>query len=348
MGIFSDITKEIQKRIVKDANRKATFGNIRPIIHSEINGKRIVAVGNILTASDRWKTFHDFLFDYIWHVFGKEWVKSQEHLPLPLQHIIFQWFRAERQFTERQKANDAGIIQAEPNGPTNALLLLAYDLYTVNHNSNLPNRLLDRMKNNGQYQGARYELFCMAALLRAGFTLSFEDESDGTRSHPELIATHKKSGIQIAVEAKSKHRPGALSTPGEARSASEIRLGKIAQLINDAVNKKVALPLVVFIDVNLPPDQADQILGTFPTKKTIRIFDSITQEEGKFDLFNFVLFTNHPHHYGREDQPDPKRIYSGVFSLKPKYRIERKEVIDDLVTGAIQYGHVPQTFDASP
>lgn len=76
------------------------------------------------------------------------------------------------------------------NGATNALMLLAYDLYTVENNSTLPPILLSRLRKDDQFQGARYELFCISALLRGGFSINYEDESDPPTSHLELVAAH--------------------------------------------------------------------------------------------------------------------------------------------------------------
>ena len=83
----------------------------------------------------------------------------------------------------------------------------AYDLFTVQDNGRLDARLIERLKNCDQFQGARHELFAEATCLRAGFSIEHEDETDGLTRHAEFTATHKASGQRVSVEAKSKHRP---------------------------------------------------------------------------------------------------------------------------------------------
>ena len=77
-------------------------------------------------------------------------------------------------------------------------------------NATLQKRLLERLRHREQYQGARYELLAIATCVRAGFSVDYEDESDSTRKYPELLATHKTTGLQTAVEAKGRHRHGVL------------------------------------------------------------------------------------------------------------------------------------------
>jgi len=263
-------------------------------------------------------------------------------------HSVIRWYRAFRKLhhTHSEGKQDS-ITEFYPNGATKALFSLAYDLFTVENNLHLPPRLLHRLRDARQFQGARYELFCICALLRGGFSVEFEDETDGTKSHPELIATHLASKTKIAVEAKSKHRPGILGVLGDRFPDEKVRFGKVRQLLNDAVSKDVNLPLVIFIDVNLPPNKAKQLLIS-SSDKTLKVIESLPLSDDLSDLFSFVLFTNHPHHYGRDDEKDPYRIYSGRMPPKPKYPIVNSAVIDDIVSGAIKYGHIPQEFDSNP
>ena len=285
---------------------------------------------------------------YIWQVFGIDWMNEQKSQPLEKSHQILKWYRAFRklQRTQSQGKKEA-IIEFSLNGATKALLSLAYDIFTIENNLHLPSRLLHRLQDAGQFQGARYELFCICALLRGGFSIEFEDETDGSTPHPELIATHLATKTRIAVEAKSKHRKGILGVLGNKIPDEKIRFGKIRQLLNDAVSKNVKMPLVIFLDVNLPPEKAKEFLIS-STDKTLKVIESLPQSDDSYDLFSFVLFTNHPHHYGHDDEKDPYRIYSGRMPAKPKYPITESSIIDDIVSGSIKYGHVPQEFDSKP
>ncbi len=344
------ILEKIKQRFQKERQWKTTFGNIKPIISAEGNGIRFVAVGN--TTGYRLKsseTFPDFLLWYIWEVFDSDWIKQQKFQAPENLHTLIKWFRSFRKSYRSQSEGKTDIIiDYHFNGAAKALVSLAYDLFTVENNLYLPPILLHRLRNAQQFQGARYELFCICALLRGGFSVEFEDETDGTTSHPELIATHLSTGTKIAVEAKSKHRKGILGMPGERVPDEKLRFGNVRKLLNDAVSKNVNIPLIIFFDVNLPPDSAKKFLASSSDDKTLKVIKSLRQTDDLNDLFNFVLFTNHPHHYGRDDETDPHKIYSGRIPANPKHPIVHMSVIEDIVSGATKYGHIPQEFNSEP
>jgi hypothetical protein len=74
-------------------------------------------------------------------------------------------------------------------------------------------------------------MFVAASLLRAGFDIAFEDESDSRTSHCEFTATSKRTGRSFSVEAKSRHRKlpmsGCESTP-QSRMSSLLRKALMA------------------------------------------------------------------------------------------------------------------------
>ena len=45
--------------------RQKQQGLGKPVISANFKGRRFVAIGKELRWSEKWKTFHDFLFDYI-------------------------------------------------------------------------------------------------------------------------------------------------------------------------------------------------------------------------------------------------------------------------------------------
>jgi hypothetical protein len=63
-------------------------------------------------------------------------------------------------------------------------------------------RLLGRLKDSANFQGAFYELFVANALIRAGFQLVLEHEGDGTSTHCEFAAVSCETGKRYWVEAK--------------------------------------------------------------------------------------------------------------------------------------------------
>jgi hypothetical protein len=133
------------------------------------------------------------------------------------------------------------------------LLTLAADVYCLILVNNLPQSLLDRLRDYDQYQGARYELAVAAALVRAGFVIHWK-KGKGPEKIYEFDATHELSAEIIAVEAKSKHRRDSLHQEEVVEPAREAR-ADILSLYNEAVRKRPSdRPFAVFIDINLPHD----------------------------------------------------------------------------------------------
>ena len=72
-----EIIKRFKKMQRDEESRQKKYGKVNPIIQNSIKGVRFVAVGNELHYSKNWVTFPDFLLDYIWHLFGKDWFKEE-------------------------------------------------------------------------------------------------------------------------------------------------------------------------------------------------------------------------------------------------------------------------------
>jgi hypothetical protein len=98
----------------------------------------------------------------------------------------------------------------------------------------LDDALLARLKHREQFQGALHELFAAATCLRAGFTITPENEKDPNRRHVEFIAVHKATRQHLLVEAKSRHRAGVMGRTGTIDPNPDIRF---RGLINDAIAK---------------------------------------------------------------------------------------------------------------
>lgn len=340
-----EVIKKFQEHQQNEIEREKLYGKTRPIIHSNFKGYKLVAVGTQLhwAKEEKWKTFPDFLLDYIKTALGRDWGNAELKKPLEERHQILRWYDDMCRFQQKQTKDKDGIYEAIPNGAFAAFLSLAYDLYILRHHKALQEDIIRRLKHPEQFQGARYELFATATCIRAGFKIDFENEKDTSRKHPEFIATHIETGHKISVEAKSKHREGVLGYPGEQETDDEIKL-RIGGLINQALKKESNYPLVIFIDVNVPSSVAERTLEVPPPNGIAKTFDQITKTSDGKDLFNLILFTNHPHHYGREDEPDPKKNVLAVISQKPKIVPASPQLLFALNQAALQYGHIPNEF----
>ncbi len=333
----------------REQERVSKFGDIRPVISAENWGKRFVAVRNRLHWGN-WKVFADFLDPFVGNTFGTEWSQGQLRLPEDERHPLMEWRKRSWNHMNRQEPQADGIYATTATGFMAAYYGFAYDLYVVADNNTLDEDLLARLKHPQNFQGARHELFAEATCLRAGFTVMHEDETDRSRQHVEFIATHKKTGQQIAVEAKSKHRPGVLGREGRPEPPDKANL-RFGSLINNAARKQTGFPLVIFLDTNLPPANASRLYdpqSIEPFRASPRMEKILDlarrQNGGSNDPYNLLVFTNHPHHYAREDEADPKRHFLTILSQQPAIQIENADVLWDVHRAATLYGNIPKDF----
>jgi hypothetical protein len=331
-----------------EAHRRAQFGDVRKIIHADFQGRKIVAVGSTVHWSPSWKTFPDFLFDHIKHVLGVDWGNAELKKPFAERHVIMQWYDALCRFQAQHPPGPNGIAEGVPDGPSAAYLSLAYDLYVLGDHLALQQRVVARLKHRDQFQGARYELAVAATMIRAGFDIEYEDESDSRKRHPEFIALHRATAQKVAVEAKSRHRPGVLGRQGDATPRTEFRLG-IHNLFRDAIDKAPNLPYVIFIDGNMPPEIAVEEQGKWlmEVQETVMRTDRVVVAAGPDagSIFNMLILTNFPHHYGRPGEPDPGKHALVTIPSAAKYALAAPRVLVEIERAVRQYGHVPQSFD---
>jgi hypothetical protein len=342
---FNELITIFEKQRIQERERLKKYGKIKPIIHARQKDLKFVAVGNQVHYSKNWKTFPDFLFEYVFRVFGKEWCVRERDKKHEDKHEVFKWYEKSCELSSKQKANKDGLIIANPNGITSAYLLLSYDLYTILNNGIKIDNLVERLKDKIQFQGARYELFCLAACIRAGFIIELDNEKDLSIKHVEFHIHEANNSLKVAVEAKSKHRSGILGQPGVKISDEEIKVGKLTQLINNAVSKNYKYPLIIFLEFNLPCEYADYLIGGKSHKKIFQILESVKKSNDGKDLFNLIILTNHPYHYGKDEEPAPDKIHSLVYSLNPRHVIQNKDLFNRLVYASLQFGTIPNNFD---
>jgi hypothetical protein len=322
-------------------DRTATYGYVRPVISMTVGDTRHVAVGSTLHWSKAWKTVPDFLSDYIKRTLGEGWGTAEIRKPLADRHPIMQWYNSLCRFQERNKASldGAGLYTGEKDGPTAAYYQLAYDLYVLADHQKLQERIIERLKHPDQFQGARYELSVASHCIRAGFDLEHEDETDGSTTHPEFVATHIESGQKVAVEAKSRHRPGVLGRPGEMEDEPK---AAVERILKRALEKSPPHPYAVFVDLNLPAIEV----------RDVREVPWVQELQGELKdappdghQYNLLMFTNYPHHYGAEAAPNPGPGYAAAVSLRPRTPVEHPQALSALLAAVEQYGRIPNWFE---
>jgi hypothetical protein len=331
------------KALQKQRQQQQGLG--KSIISTTFQGYRIVAVANKLFYSRTWKTFHDFLFHYIKTLLGSDWGNSELKKPHEERHPILNWYHDATMYMNAHIKNPGKVHEAPTNGIVEAYLGLAYDLYSLEHNAEVQERLLKRMKIREQFYGAYYEICISAALIRAGFGIEFEDETDSKTSHCELTATFQKTGKKFSVEAKMR-------LPGK----SSLDVG--SQLY-EALKKRANYTRLVFIEVNVP-DNADD-------RRTIEVLSgvlkSIRTREKKITIKGepappaYVIVTNNPYYYS---QNNPCKRYGMAEGFKiPDFKFgdqysdiraalklrQKHQEITALMKSMAMHHFPPSTFD---
>ena len=326
----------------REFQRKEQQGLGRPIISAQVQKQRVVAVGNRVYTSKNWKTFHDFLCDYPRLILGNDWwLEEVSKLP-ELQHSVVTWFMRAREQMAAMRETGRGQHGFPATGALSAFMRFAYDLYSLQHAVKVEPLLIDRIKSPRGFPGAMYEVRVAASLLRAGFTLEMEDETDRRSTHVEFVATHTATGAKFSVEAK--RREGA-------------RL-KINKLLHSALTKHAAFPRIVFIDTNderldfhcfekLPIPLAD-------TKKLLNLYT--TDPIGSTLPVAYVIATFAPeeHHLDSTETPFSMLLWGfRVDDMQPGFKTLMEQVqtrrrhfpVFDLFSSMEKHRTIPMSFD---
>ena len=327
------VLEKLNKGVREEFERRRRFGNVRPLITTTQNGYRCIAVGSRVYFHQEWRTFTDFLLFYVRDVMGHRWSETEEAKKGFERHPILRWYDRFVEASKTARHEEGGIVSAVLDGLMAALVLLAYDLYVLRDHQKLQDEVVQRLRYLDQFYGARYELFVAATFIRAGFAFAYEDETDTTVKHVEFIAKHHEIGLTIAVEAKARRR--VVKVPFDVAS---IRPG-VRRLLVNAAEKKPVHPLVVFLELNLPPEPTDQPPSwMLPVNAVV---ERIVQNAGGKWPFAAVLVTNCPHVYGEPDEPDPAKQFAVI---RPHSSPIPMDVLDSLVRAVTQYGDVPSQF----
>ncbi len=233
--------RHLEKHKVKELQRQKQQGLGRRIISIEYKGYRFVAVGSQLHYG-KWKSFYDFLANYIKQTLDGEWGNAEIAKPLVERHPLMLWYDKVCHL-QAAHAKESGALYSMPTtGAVSAYYRLAYNLYLIAHNGkDIQTRLIARLKNKDNFQGAYFETQVAAWLIKAGFELEFEDESDRTSKHCEFTATYTVTGEKYSVEAKSR----------EIESSSSSR-AKVGRKLYEALEKKANHKRLIFLDLNKP------------------------------------------------------------------------------------------------
>jgi hypothetical protein len=337
----TDLAEERTRAAEIQRQRQQGLG--RPILSATVNGRRVIAVRGRLFETESFRTFHDFLMRYISVTLGVDWGNAELKKPVGQRHPLLQWYDALCRH-QRKFMTSSGHVQGVPqSGAFAAYLHLAYDLYALDHNVELQERLLKRLRHRHTFTGARYETYVAATFIRAGFDLVFEDEEDGSTSHCEFVATYRPTGRRFSVEAKR-------------RESERMRLGR---LFNGALAKAAAYDRIIFMDVNTRDDDPSSERPLFLRalrSRMRRMEDQLLN--GQPSPAAYVMLTNTPwEHYLEEPAPRCTVLAEG-FKI-PEFKEDRsfpslRAAIDARSRHAEMWGllhsirdhsEIPSTFD---
>lgn len=336
--------------------RERQQGKGRPIVAAKQGEYWSVAVGRRIFRG-HWKTFTDFLFDYIRGVVGMAWGQAEIHKPEVEKHPIIRWYQ-KLCLLQAEYIKVPGQIASMPmQGVVVAYLGLSYDLYTLEHNEEstpspgIRERLLNRLRHPDQFAGARYEIRVAAMFLRAGFRLEWEDETDGTTTHGEFLAVFPETGRKFWIECKIRQR--------EAGATTE-RLGKFVGLVSSALQKKAEQERFIFVDLNTPAqerlskdssDWRDWAVGR------LRMLEG--SPAGRDLPSALIMVTNFPEQYHLDTNvPDAGGAIEGF--KREDYRLgvpmtlseainkrEKNMEVESFLQSMMEHQDLPSTFDGS-
>jgi SEC-C motif len=245
-----DVRLALETHAAEERIRQTQQGLGRPIIAAKMNDYQMVAVGNTVHWSKTWKTFPDFLADYMKRKLGPEWGNAEIAKPLAERHTLTQWYDAFCRYQQRTIKTPGEVHSAEVTGVVACYLGVAYALYLLDHNAELQQRLINRLKNPGNFQGAYYELMVASILIRAGFTLTLEDEADPASKHCEFAAVSKTTGKRYWVEARMRSVNGLLGRTAADGGSDAKPLSRLIPHLNGALKKPAKDERLIFIDLN--------------------------------------------------------------------------------------------------
>lgn len=338
--VLADVKHQFEKMQAIQEQIKKQQGLGRPIISEVFQGYRFVATGTRIHYSKNWRTVHDFLFDYIKTVVGKEWGSAELKKAEEEQHPIIQWYVKACNYMREQRKEGLEVQSAPMTGAVFALLTLSHNLFLLEHNLKVQEKIIARLKNRQQFQGALYETYVMAVFIRAGFNLELENEDNPVTSHCEFIATAPQTGNKYSIEAK-------------ARQPFKEHVG-IGKQLGAALHKDTSHRRVIFIDVNIPKLMERMSM----VEQELKDREASQDGEWKKAPPAYVFITNHSFAYDLEGVHFEQMGFAFGFKIdyfkgNTEYtslrdaRLARDNHIDmvKLIKSSREQNTIPVTFD---
>ena len=314
---------------------KGGFLTGRPFISTIFQGKRMRAMANRVYQRPIDETFHLFILRRFFDTLTQKWVEAEEKKEKP--HTLIQWSREMQSNIDANQVAKDEVRGVKLTGNMRSLLAIAYDFYTLDHcGATVPSKVLDRLRDEEQFQGARYEIAVAGLVVRSGFNIEWLKGKD---KHSEFMGTHKVTGAKAVFEAKSHHRDGVLGRAGtfDPDSARIKIMDHVKKALEQAPTPTNVAPLVIFDDLNLP------LTAGKPSNES-KWFKEVEQHLEKYGFLrdekykHCILFlTNFSWHFDYDVPPEKNEVVVYFFSSD----FTMPEPLKYLDLAAKQYGFVP-------
>ena len=353
----AEIADILRRQASDEAIRIKQQGQGRPIISGKIGDYTAVATGSTIHWSRNWKTFSDFLSDYIKKTLGTDWINNELAKPLADRHPILQWYDSFCRYHAKVQDKKGEVFSGPMIGVACCYFGLAYSLYLLDHNVELQARLVARLKDVKQFQGAYYELIVANCLIRSGFKLELEDESDQLAKHCEFSAHSITTGIRYWVEAKMRSVAGVMGKTILDSTKSNDPTSQLTKHLREALKKPAPDKRIIFIDLNATVQNGAEVpiwLDQAVRRLESRERDLSPNQEAYVFVTNMAFHwsLNSPtsgsealaHGLGIPDFGKPGKIRLSDWYKQKQKHIDAHCVLDALRT----YPQIPDTLTGQP
>lgn len=356
---FQSAATHMERFKALEHERKVRQGLGKPIISTEVAGHRVVAVGNTIHFGKRWKTFPDFLMDFIKKTLGEEWGTAELQKPENEMHPVLFWHRKTAVLQAAHAGKPGDIFSSPETGAVRSYLELAYNLYLLEHNEELRKVLIGRLKHPDQFLGALSEIRVAGMLIRAGFSVKFHDEADGSKTHCEYDARRTATGKTFSVEVKTRHWGKFPANDDDGRRAVRRNVRKLVRL---ALAKEAEHERLIFIELAMPDEPTDDGKPLEPwwmqaAVDGVKEAAQSLQKKGKDVPPALVIVGNHAHHFQLDSTKSvvgyalegigATEVHGGMKgTVREALRFREKHADLLALWKSIEaHRHIPQTFD---
>lgn len=204
--MHAEVMKRAQEMMrlheAKEKVRQQQQGYGNPLLSWTDHGYRLVAVGNRIHWSKNWLVFPDFLLAFMKHTLGSEWGEREKGNG---KHPIFRWLEKFQKYSDSQPT-EGKLKGGTMMGFIACWLHLAYALYLMAHNDEIPDSMIKKLRNPTNFMPTYYESIVGAALAVAGFEFSNAEKKASSEPTPEFRAKSKNTGTTYEIEAKRKEQ----------------------------------------------------------------------------------------------------------------------------------------------